>query len=698
MLQADSNQSTNTVHSGQSSSAISTIMTSAAVNHPPRYRPDLEGLRAVAILAVIVAHAGVPGLAGGFIGVDVFFVLSGYLITGLLVEEYQANGRVDFAAFYVRRFRRLLPALLLMLGVSCVLARLLLSPTAQPSQATAAATSAVWLSNFHFAFSKLDYFSPGAESNLFLHTWSLGVEEQFYLVWPALLMLAMGKGASMENQRFRLRSVMLIVLLSSLLASIFLTAQSPLVAFYLMPTRAWQFALGALVFLRFGGLGGATSVGETPATATASSASNSSHATLQSWGGWLGLALIVAAIVGFDSQVSYPGFRALVPSLGAALILVAGAQAPWAGVGRLLSRRLMQAIGRVSYGWYLWHWPVLLLAREMAAQISWVHGLEWSAVSLVLAVISYRAFEKPIRQGRWMKASPRVALMGALGLMLCANAFAIQWHNSANDRMASPEQARYAKSRQEAPIIYGMGCDQWYHSAEVRICAFGPSDAAHTAVAMGDSIGLQWFPAFARAFSRPDWRLLVITKSSCPLVDEPFFYARIGREYVECEQWRKQALAEIVSLKPSLVILGSTFTYPFVKTQWIEGTARVLDELSAAAEQIYILRSTPVLPFDGPNCLVPRSWLYTFLLGEDHCSFRPNDPRSDEVFHWLQAAANRVPNASVIDMTEAVCPNGLCRAQLGDKIVFRDTQHLNAEFAQSLAPVLAKRMNLDHAP
>lgn len=652
----------------------------------------------MAILAVVAAHAGVPWLTGGFIGVDVFFVLSGYLITGLLVQEHRASGRIDFAAFYARRFRRLLPALLVMLAVTCVLGRALLSPDAQPDQAIAAAASAAWLSNFHFAFSDLGYFSSGAETNLFLHTWSLGVEEQFYLVWPALLMLAMGQRMAASNDARRLQTAMLLVLGASLLACVYLTPRSPLVAFYLMPTRAWQFALGALVFLWLGGLEtreGANS-GADPAKTAPSG--DSARPSLRRWVGWLGVALIVAAAAGFDTHMPYPGFRAVIPSMGAALVLIAGARPHAGGIGAVLSLRPMQAIGRVSYGWYLWHWPVFLLGAEISGLHSWMHRLGWGSVSFVLASISYRIVETPIRHSSWMKASPRAVLLGAVSLMICANMLAIRWFNDAGDRMASPERSRYQLARFDAPAIYAMGCDDWYQSTEVRICAFGPDDAAHTAVAIGDSVGLQWFPAFAEAFNRPGWRLLVLTKSSCPMVDEPIFYARIARQYTECERWRKEALERVATLKPDVVILGSTFTYDFTPAQWIDGTARVLSTLSAAVGHIHVLRPTPVLPFDGPTCLAPRSALYTALAGDDRCTSEASNPRSDAVFRWLQTATTRVPNASMLDMTDAVCPAGVCSAERDGMIVFRDTRHLTATFAKSLGPIVARRIDSQHEP
>ncbi len=646
------------------------------------YRGDIEGLRAVAILLVMACHAKVRWLAGGFVGVDVFYVLSGYLITGLLVQEIRTTGDLRFAGFYARRLRRLMPALLLMLAVTCILGRLLLAPGGQPEQALAAASAALWLSNFHFAFSNLGYFAPGSETNLFLHTWSLGVEEQFYLVWPLLVVLGMGawRGAKTPPHTSRLKWLFSGIFVISLALSLYWTRNAPHLAFYMMPSRAWQFALGALVFLAFG----------TPAVRPPVRVFKREWLNIAAW---LGLGMVLLAAVLIDSSVPYPGTWALLPSFGAAMVLAAGVQDSASGATKMLSLRPMQAIGRVSYAWYLWHWPAMLLGATVLDINSAWNRVLLVAISLVIATLSYRFFETPIRRSRKILAKPRMAVFVALAIMALAGSIALRWHNAALARMQSPEQLRYEAARMDAPVIYGMDCDEWYHSARVQICTFGDESATHTAVAMGDSVALQWFPAYAEIFDKPGWRLLVITKSSCPMVDVPIFYPRIGRKYTECAQWRRDALRTVATMKPDVVVMGSTFTYAYTETQWIEGTRKVLAALDADAKQIYIMRSTPTLPFDAPSCLAPRSWLYRVLSGPSHCTSPAYTTRSDNVHQWLQTAAAPFRNVRVIDMIGSVCPNGVCHAELDGMVVFRDEQHMTASFARSLAPDFGKRLD-----
>ena len=646
------------------------------------YRGDIEGLRAVAILLVVAAHAGVPWLAGGFVGVDVFFVLSGYLITGLLLQEMAKTGRLQFANFYARRLRRLLPALLLMLLCTCLFAAVALAPGEQGGQAVAAATASVWFSNIHFAFAKLDYFSPGATSNLFLHTWSLGVEEQFYLVWPALMLLAFGARRGTGNHVQRLKAAMFAVAAASLLCCIVLTRTAPQMAFYMMPLRAWQFAAGAMVWLYFNS-----------SNRGIDDQARHREAAIARWTGWLGFGLIAAAALGFDANMAYPGWRSMLPTFGAAAVVAAGVCEPGRGIPRLLSWRPLQAIGRVSYSWYLWHWPVLLLGSALIASPGPAYRAGLVVLSLLLATASYRWVESPIRhQARWI-ARPGVTVLAAIALMVATNVLCIAWFNATSAWASSSAQQRYARARADGPIIYDMGCDDWFRSDKVRACTFGPSDAKHTAVLMGDSIGAQWFPAIATIFNRPDWRLLVLTKSSCPMVDEPLYDARIGREYIECSSWRKAALEQIASMQPDILFLGSTPTRSFDHEQWVEGTTRVLNIVNLSVGHIYILRGTPTLPFDGPGCLSAQSWLPWLHSQRSSCHAPAHNTQNDNVYQWLVQASSGFQNVRVLDLNAAVCPASECDAERNGKIVFRDSQHLTATFAESLSGELARRLN-----
>ena len=648
------------------------------------YRGDIEGLRAIAILLVIGAHAGVPWLGGGFVGVDVFFVLSGFLITGLLVQEVTSTGTLRFADFYIRRLRRLLPALIVMLLVSALLASLLLAPGEQLSQATAGLSAAAWWSNIHFALGRLDYFSAGTETNIFLHTWSLGVEEQFYLIWPALI-YALLRNPARGMRTNRLRLCMLMVIVASLAASMIATYRAPQFAFYMMPLRAWQFAVGALVWLHFN------------ASMTRDSStqlSRASSATLIAIG-WLGLAALLGAGVWLGANLPYPGLYALIPTLGTACVIGSGSYGAAAGVPKLLSIWPLQVIGRVSYAWYLWHWPVLLLGHALTGLNTPGYRGAYVAVSLIFAVISYYCVEAPIRHQRWWLTHQRTAIYGALVLMLLCSAAFLQWNGKAYWASRSPTQLQYLNAQVDAPIIYSMDCDEWYHSDRLTPCAFGPNKPTHTAVLLGDSIAGQWFPAASALFVGPDWRLIVLTKSACPMVDQPMFYPRIGREYTECGTWRKAALEEISRLKPDVVLMSSASTYAFTQSQWKDGSVGVMQALSSAAGQVFVIRATPSLPFSGPDCLAQHAERPAWIRFGSNCNAVMDDLSSNQVYASLRRASEGFHNVRTVDIDDLICPGGVCSAERGGVIVFRDSQHMTASYAASLASGLESKLHIN---
>ena len=322
------------------------------------YRPDIQGLRAIAILLVILAHAEVSAFSGGFVGVDIFFVLSGYLITGCLVYEYATSGSLVLKNFYARRLKRLLPALLVMLISTVLLTPVLLSKHEALAQGSSVMYAVTWTSNLFFALSTMDYFNDLQTHDLFLHTWSLGVEEQFYLIWPVLLLLTFTLAAR-KVRRSEDHAPLFLMLGALFVIGIglewFLSIIRPMWAFYLMPSRIWQFALGACVFVWLHGIGDRGK--NAPLIRVL--------ATTSGWFGAIGLALIIGSAILLHRNLTYPGFWASLPSLGAALVIAAGQQSELKGVSRVLAHPALVWIGNRSYSWYLWHWPVLVLGFAM---------------------------------------------------------------------------------------------------------------------------------------------------------------------------------------------------------------------------------------------------------------------------------------------------------------------------------------------
>jgi peptidoglycan/LPS O-acetylase OafA/YrhL len=305
------------------------------------FRPDIEGLRALAVGLVIASHAGLPVLRCGFVGVDVFFVLSGYLITSILMQEISSSGTVNFARFYARRARRLLPAGITMVMVVCCAEAFIMNPVAQFNTLKAALATVLYSSNLYFAHLHLQYFYRHSETNPLLHTWSLAAEEQFYLVWPLVLLLLARTFKSVRGRSAALAAISL----GSFLLCVWLTATNSVLAFFETPARVWEFGAGGLLgFMPEGWLTGSR--------------------RLLSWLGGLGIIALAAGAELIHASM-FPGYVAAISVVATLLLLIAGEGAPESPVPRLLRAKPVQAIGRLSYSLYLWHWPVLVIGRQL---------------------------------------------------------------------------------------------------------------------------------------------------------------------------------------------------------------------------------------------------------------------------------------------------------------------------------------------
>ena len=339
------------------------------------FRPDIEGLRGLAILLVVLFHARLAGIDGGFVGVDVFFVISGFLITGLLIREREHDGRLNLTRFYARRVRRLLPAAAIVLTMTMLAVHVLIAPLDRAELQLDGLASALSVGNMRFAAEAGDYFSAVSTPSPFLHFWSLGVEEQFYLVWPALVLIA-GRG---RRPRLTIGLVLAGLALASLVASVVVTDIAANWAFYSLPTRAWQLAVGGLLAV------GATQLARAPGPLLAGV-------------GWAGVAAIGASALLFTEAMAYPGLAAIAPTAGAAALIAAGAAR--GGPAMLLTLAPMRWLGRISYSLYLWHWPLLVLAPlAVGAELDTAARLGLVVAAVAISTISWGAIEEPFRRG-----------------------------------------------------------------------------------------------------------------------------------------------------------------------------------------------------------------------------------------------------------------------------------------------------------
>lgn len=625
-------------------------------DHPPAFRPDLQGLRALAVLLVVLGHADVPFLRGGFVGVDVFFVISGFLITRLLLNEYHAAGRIDFLRFYARRLRRLLPALLVMV---CSVALLLYAafPTVEARRGLESAIAAVtWTSNLLFARAATDYFGPDAGTNAFLHTWSLGVEEQFYLVWPALLVfllrLPLSRRLIASNS---LLPGLILVLIAGFAASVFWTHEDSVAGFFYMPSRIWQFALGGIIAAAPIVIGDRT------------------RRVL----GLCGIVVILASAFAFTRHLVYPGVWALLPSAGAATVLLAGqSNGP-------LAHPALVWIGDRSYSLYLWHWPLLVVAAaagvRQPAETAVLIG-----VTVLIAAASYRAIELPFWKGVLSRTGTLASVGSSVSAIAVAAAAFLVGAAHASDRVDVT-----AKWRRDMPRFYAADCDSWYYDDAMKPCVIqkaGPK----TVVLIGDSMAAQWASLLPRVFD--GWSALVITKSSCAMVDVEYRLDRIGKTFHVCTAWRGKVLDEIERRRPEVVILGNSTNYTFSDSQWVDGSRRVLQRLSGAAKGVVVIPGTPRLGINGPTCVAINERVFGRAVSMG-CQV-PRDTRPTEIARLLTSAAEGLPNVHVVDLADLICATDRCGGIANDGTpVFRDEQHLTDTYVASIAAAAGKRMH-----
>lgn len=663
------------------------------------FRPDIEGLRAVAILAVLVYHAGLP-VTGGYVGVDVFFVLSGFLMTRLVLEEIERTGSLSLSRFYARRARRLLPAVAVVLGAVALLSWLLLSPVDRDSVASDLVASALYVINWWLSGQAVDYFASGMQASPVQHFWSLAVEEQFYLVWPLLLFGAvwlLRRFAGRYDPRRTLLAVVVGVGTLSLAYSVFTTLRAADTAYFDTLGRGWEFAIGGAAAL-------------VPFTRL-----RPRGATLLAWAG---LGAIAAAIVSFDETTLFPAPWALLPVLGTAAVIAAGTAAPSVRPQQLLATPVMRHIGRVSYSWYLWHWPALVFAAAVFGELSAPEGLAVAAGAYVPAAVTYHLVEQPFRRSAAFQGQRRALTLGAactaiavipgLVLPLTIPSLPTKAPNEATGAPALGQGDAVQSSvdavrpeprlaRQDWPRNYTDGCHADRPETTSPECVYGAPNSDRTVVLFGDSHAMQYFPALEQLAKKRDWRLVALTKSGCPPPQTSLYNDALRRHYAECETWRADMLTRIKEKeKPDLILTGGRDTYTAMEgeqqlsqkasTQALrDGYTRTLNELRGTGAQVAAIKDNPHPDKDVPSC-VSRA---PHRLGD--CAI----PK-DVAFNYPQVAdhaANRVNGAKLLNATGAFCRDGTCPAVIGDVVVYGVTTHLTATYARTLAPYLDEKLS-----
>lgn len=691
-----------------------------------RFRPDIEGLRTVAVIAVVLFHAGLPGVGGGFLGVDVFFVVSGFLITGLLWHEASGTGTVRLARFYAARARRLLPAAVTVLVATCVASAVLLPPLQARSVVGDGIASALYGGNYRFAIQGTDYLAADASPSPLQHYWSLGVEEQFYMLWPALIIGTAWLLATAARRRggVEVSSVAPYVMVLGVLAALSFTVSLawtdswPSWAFFSLPTRAWELAVGGLVAL----------------TADAWRHLPGPSAAVVGWGG---LALIVVTCTQIGEGTPYPGTTALLPVLGTALVIGAGCATPDLGVGRFLSEPAMRSIGRLSYSWYLWHWPVLLLAPALFGQSLGLAGrLVMVVVSFGLAILTLHLIENPARFAPSLKSSAKGSLVvggvltalavGACLVLLMVRPVPVGQGTAAAPvapavpvgpaapagptAVAPPMSVRdqvlaaVAKSTAPEPVpanltpalnaiakpeVFVNGCVLSWRDVQQPECVSGDAGSSTRVALVGDSHAAMWQPALEPIARERHWRLETMSKVLCPLMDLPISSPYLGRRFTECEQWRADIMARLEREKPALIVLdmsrryGADFGFASYDQAWLDSLTWTVQRLRATGAGVLVLSQVP-----DPHSTVPTC-VSAHMDNAAACA-----PARVEGLNDAGIAAEKAAVAAgggrYTELSELFCTVDRCPVIVGNTLVFRDDNHVTTEYAQVLAPLLAE--------
>ncbi len=683
----------------------------------------------MAVVLVVAFHAGVGVVGGGFVGVDVFFVLSGFLITGLLVDEIARTGTISIGDFYARRVRRLLPLSTLVLAATAVATFLLVPPIDRRGVAGDLVGAALWGANWKFAAESTQYMAD-TEKSPALHYWSLAVEEQFYVVWPLLLLLLVGgTGLALRSWPVAFRRISLalaVVIGGSLWLSWVQTDAASTFAYFGLHTRAWELGIGAALALMRPMLPlmtrGAAQV-----------------AAL------LGVSMVVGSAVAMDEGTPFPGTAALVPVLGTALLVAAGARLPDGLVSSMLARPGPRYVGRISYAWYLWHWPVLVLAAARWGEVTtgedggaasshapWTVVLAAVALSFVLAAVSHHAVEQPLRRARFLTFSRRrslaaggvlvaMSLVASAGLVLSATVTGDEGTVAAPTDVVAPAPTGGAlpavdpatlrepntpeEAREDQPEV--APCYVGYEPTTVPAaeeCRVGPAQGAERTIALiGDSHATAWYPAFRRAAEERGWTLYFFGKSACPVVDVEVRRAGTTSRYDACSRWRENVLDRLDGIEDlDAVVIGRWMAYQnstlqpdgsassssTVGSVWAAGAARTFDRLRSATDRVVVMEDVPWPVADVPSCLSEHR------RDVEACAFSRSD-RSGMDAALVAAEKSAAPDAlRFVGMTDAICPEKTCQVvSPTGQIMYRDEHHLTAGYSATLWPELADRLD-----
>ncbi len=608
---------------------------------------QIQGLRALAALLVTLFHA--KWVNGGFIGVDIFYVISGFLITGLLLREIERTGTINFKEFYARRFKRLLPTSFFVLLVTAVASWLLIPATMRSSLGRDIIAASLYVSNYLFAWWQADYQNLDATPSPVIHYWSLAVEEQFYLIWP-LLILFFFIAATKFKKKILLTFLVAAVTALSFIFSIYQTETSPIWAFYSLPTRAWELGLGALLVLL-------------PPIKT------------KKLVGLLGFIFIIVSAFIFGETTAFPGVNAVIPVLGTVMLIsTINSWPPF--LNDVANSRMFQWLGEISYPLYLWHWPLLVLPSTYFARPLAIYERILAIIAtIILADLTHRFIEEPFRKH---KTEPTLVFKrsGVITLVSVLIGTAIIFSSSDKIDVSGINGAVSLAQIKARPLVYDDGCHANYAQTKSDECIYADTKSDKTMVLYGDSHAAQWFPALVEIASRSGYRLISLTKSACPSVDT----VRLdqgGFKMSRCKQWRINTIKRIQEINPDVLIMSSFqyFAQPprFTDREkwWNDGQRKLLTEVKNISPHLIYITDTPHPLRDIPACLANYSI--------SKCN---TTQRSEDL---------SISGFNVINPNSWLCSR-VCPAVKDGVVAYRDASHISVDIAIALIPRLTQAL------
>ncbi|MFE2040070.1 acyltransferase family protein [Streptomyces sp. NPDC059477] len=649
-----------------------------------KYRPDIQGLRAVAILMVVSMHCGLLDIHGG---VDVSFVLSGFLIGSQLFAEIDKTGKVSLTKFWARRFRRLAPPMAVTIVATAILAWIFASPLKFRDFVADGLSASLSFMNWRLVENGTDYFANDGSQTPYQHFWSLSIEEQFYVAAPILLVALVW----LSRKILRNRALVGVFLLAVIGASFYTGyTQTPIdqpLAYFSTHTRIWEITSGVLLAL----------------LAPYASRLNRTVAGLLTW---LGLGTILVTSLLITSETPLPGYAVAGPVIGTLLIIGGGCANPGFGAERVLHNPVFNFIGNVSYGWYLWHWPILVMWPYIVdREFTFQERLRVAVLSFLLAIAMHYLVERRFKNNVTLVARPWKGVLtggfttaGTAGAMVLAAIVPLNLATSSDSTTeatgytgtASVESAAHQRELSDAvqsTLLKAAGnhatkgCIDNTEVTEFKMregCVIGNPDADKTVVLMGDSHAWQWNDLFHELGAELDAKVVTMTKGGCSPQVYHIMSPNLGRAYTECDSWRESAFAELKKLKPDVLIVTNRARQEATR-EGAEAAFKVFEE--TGADLVY-MTDTPQPGQNIPDCLATNIDDISPCNREEWQALEYTD------FRAMEREVAEQHGARIIDTTPAFCAAGVCPSVIGDHLVYYDDSHITSGYSRTLKPFL----------